>query len=269
MKTVLILTDLSKNALNAAEAGLILAMQNQVNLLLFHSCVNLPIAASYPALSWINEEPNWLDESEKQLKSLAKHLQRFGERMYPHEALPTIQCEVGQGNMRTNIAAMVSKKQVELVVMGGRSGSPIDCPKPMLIVAQKKPMRKLDKLTFATNFKEEDLSAIQLLLKYGECCNFQLDIVHVKPDGDQEADSNAPMASFIKELSREQHPVVRFTEVGGKDLIPRLYAHCKETETDVLALTYQEDSAFVRLLKEGLVNKSISNQQLPLLILPK
>jgi len=282
MKTVLILTDLSKNSLNAAEAGLTLAIQIHANLAIFHSCLDIPIQPFYPDASWINEDQNWLDESEKQLKALAKHLKTFGEKMYPDQKLPSIHCEVGHGELAVNIKNIVDKNRAELIVMGGRTGTQIEhlvfgsdtdaivsyCNKPILIVDQKKPMRKLDKITFATDFKEDDISAIKLLLKYRQQCQCELDIVHVKLFGMDEMEKNAHVTHFIEALAEENYPIVKFTEVWGKDLIKRLYTLCKETETDVLALTHKQHSFFVRILKEGIVKKSISNQQLPLLILP-
>nr|WP_199081425.1 universal stress protein [Pedobacter sp. ASV19] len=282
MKTILVLTDLSKNSLNASEAALIIAVQTHANLVLFHSCIDIPMLAYYPGMPWINEDQNWLDESGKQLKSLARHLRNFGQRMYPDEEMPSIHYEVGQGEIAANIQNIIDANKAALIVMGGRTGSQMEhlafgsdtnsmlnyCTKPILIVAQKKPLRKVNKITFATNFKEEDISAIKLLLKYRKQCQYELDIVHVKLFGADEKTLNTPVTSFIETLAEENYPVVKFKEVWGKDLIRRLYTLCAETETDVLALTHQQHSFFVNILKEGIVKKSIISQQLPLLILP-
>lgn len=282
MKTILVLTDLSKNSLNASEAALIIALQTHANLVLFHSCLDIPMLAYYPGMPWINEDQNWVDESGKQLKSLAKHLCNVGQRIYPDEEMPSINYEVGQGEIAVNIQNVIDANQAELIVMGGRTGSHLEhlafgsdtssllnyCTKPILIVAQKKPLRKFDKITFATNFKEEDISAIKLLLKCRKQCQYELDIVHVKLFGADEKTVNTPVTAFIEALAEENYPVVKFKEVWGKDLIRRLYSLCAETETDVLALTHQQHSFFVNILKEGIVKKSIISQQLPLLILP-
>ena len=282
MKTVLILTDLSRKSLNAAEAGLMIAMQTGAELMLFYSCTNVPVISYYPGVPGMIEDQNWLDESEEQLKNLIAHLYDFGLRMYPDEPVPVMHYEVGEGELAANITGVVEKCGAELIVMGGRTGSRLGdfifggdtnsvanySGKPVLIVAQKKPLRKIDKVIFASNFNETDVSAIEWLMEYGKRCQYQLDIVHVNLLGEPKKAVNISVVNFIKNLAEKNYPIVRFTEVWGKDLIRRLHTQCKDTETDVLALTHQQHSFFVRMLKEGIVKKTIFNQRLPILVLP-
>jgi nucleotide-binding universal stress UspA family protein len=282
MKTILVLTDFSQNALKAAESAAMLAGRLRTNILLFNSNYTVPAIPYYPGVILVNENISWEEECENKLKQQAEHLKKIIGDIYLDQRKPTVHMLLKEGTLASNINDLVRKENVDLIMMGGRSGTNIDhimfgsdtsdvidhaiCP--VLIVPEKKYITRLNKVLFATNYNESDIDAIEYLVKMGKMFEFQLEIVHVNIYGESGAHTNKDVVNYIQQLSDHKYPSVLYNNVKGKDLIERLNHLCKERESDLLAFTHQHHSYFIRMLKEGIVKKSLFKQQLPFLVFP-
>lgn len=116
LKTIIVLTDFSSCAQNAAEYSLILARKFQASLLLFHSYF-VPVSTF----------DNWPDTDYPALRknSLSK-LQREAERINQLASAsesayqPKIECLIEGGSIAENISHLISERQnILMVVMGG------------------------------------------------------------------------------------------------------------------------------------------------------
>lgn len=282
MKTILVLTDFSENALKAAEAAAMLCGKFNANLLLLYANYAVPAIPYYPGVIMVNENISWEEECEEKLNQLALHLQKIVSEGEAKGHKLSINKVIREGNLWDNVKDVLKKEKIEMVVMGGRSGSNIDhivfgsdtskiidhisCP--VLIVSSGFPVRKIDRIAFAAGFYKSEADAIKHLLNWSKLFQFQLEIVHVRLYGDRIVPEDPHLVDFIKELGDKNYPNVIYREIRGKSLMPRLLNFCREREVDMLAFTHQQHSYLARILKEGTVKKVIARQKLPLLVFP-
>lgn len=116
LKTIIVLTDFSSCARNAAEYSLILARKFQANLLLFHSYF-VPISTFD---SWPNSDYPALRENS--LSKLLKEAERLNQLTPASESVfqPQIECVVEGGSVAENVSNMITERHnILMVVMGG------------------------------------------------------------------------------------------------------------------------------------------------------
>src|ERR1700679_4383599 len=124
MKNILVLTDFSKNAENAAEAGLKLCSKLRANLLLFNTYVTNS-AAPFVGEPWEAEDLIWgEDDSKDNLNKTAAQLKSLANQLDQNDYRPLILCDNGEGKLGTVIPDIIHKQKVEMVVMGARSSNP-------------------------------------------------------------------------------------------------------------------------------------------------
>lgn len=282
MKTILVLTDFSNNALKAAETAVILAGRMHANVLVLHSDNSLPLIPYYEGAPVITENITWEIVQKEQLGKLITHLKNFAYSNDQQHFNFKINSRLMIGELWVNVQEILKEKTIELIVIGARAGSKVDhvlfgsdtssliehVDRPILIVPQNYNSTRLDRVIFATNYNETDIYAINYLFKLGKRLQYQLEIVHVSLYGDKKSLKNETIRGYINELSEKKYPAVLFGDIKGKRLLPRLIKQCQERETDLLALSHQHHSYFMRMLKEGTVMMSINQQKIPLLIFP-
>lgn len=282
MKTILVLTDFSGNALAAAEAAVVLAEKMHANLLVMHSDNSIPLIPYYEGVPVITENISWETVQKEQLNKLVTHLKYFAELNVAQDLRPKIQGQLMTGDLRVNVQQILQKRTIELIVLGSRSGSKVDhilfgsdttaliehVDRPVLIIPANYTLRRLDRVIFATNFNESDIYAINYLFKLGKRLEYQLEIVHITLYGEKPGLKNERVRGYINELSEKKYPLVTFRDIKGRRLLPRLIKQCQERETDLLALSHQHHSYFMRMLKQGTVIMSVAQQKIPLLIFP-
>lgn len=118
-KIVLVLTDFSKSAGNAADFALIMAEKFSANVLLFNSWFN-PIeefdicpVENYPIL--IQKSKEKLDKETQRLKSIMTENSSVFK--------PTISCISGEGTLIENARRLIEEKFIIMICMGGRKQS--------------------------------------------------------------------------------------------------------------------------------------------------
>lgn len=282
MKTILVLTDFSVNALRAAETAAMLSGKLHADLLLFYSNNLVPTIPYYSGAVLVNESIPWEGECLKNLNEQATYLRKIISDANTSQRKPHVKVSMREGDLSANVDDLVKKRHIEMIIMGGRSGSKIDhflfgsnihsiidhAVVPVLIVPSDKQVTRLHSVVFATNFSDSDFQAIEYLMKLGEIFEYHLEIVHITLYGDHRAAANTQIADFIAQLGESKYPTVKYSEIKGKDLVDRLDRFCTERDADLLAFNHQHYPYLLRLLKKSTVKQSLLNQQLPFLIFP-
>lgn len=282
MKTVLILTDFSDNAAHAAISGVLLSGQLHANVLLFNTYVKVPMVPYFPGGPWVAEDySEWDDQSKDNLNKLAASLQTVIDQFDSEKRKPTIYTKCGEGDLGRNVTEISHKKDIELIVMGSSSESTLNhilfgsdasaviqhASCPVLVIPPKSDLNKINKVVFATDFKDADLKALHYLIKLGKLFNFKLEIFHVSLLGEDEKIKNEREMAFVEHVGRLKYPGITYKEIKGKDVVHRLNNLCKETAADLLAIVYDQHSFFMRILQESTTKKALTNQKMPLMIL--
>lgn len=282
MKTILILTDFSKNATHAALAGIRLAKNLHANIFLFHSNTAQALTPIYAGGPTVVDEVNLMeDENIEKLKVLADLLQPFieeGESTWK----PSIHYNEGLGTLSYQVRNILATKDIELIVMGAREGSRLEhfftgsetfsvidhVNKPVLIVPHNIYLDNFKRVVLATDFAEDDVKAIRYLAGLGSIFNYQIEVVHINAIGDDDITKELRRLEFMKNIQKLRYPHLNIHELHGKDVVNRLNRLCEETKTDLLAFTHYHDSFFTRLLHQSVAREAMENQKVPALIFP-
>ncbi len=284
MKTILVLTDLTENAAHAARAGVRLGEKLGANILLLNVNTSQPVMPQYfgdPTA--VDTLDFWEAESRKRLHQLSRSLESLLVQRDPQLRGPNIESCCGEGNVAMAIEEVMARKDIELIVMGARGGSTIDhifagsetvavidkSAKPILIVPLNADLNKLAKIVYATDFNQADLSGLRYLVKLAKLFNAHVEVVHVNLYHDQEDSSKLERERvFLKEIRNLNYPKISIREVHGKEVTSRLNTLCEESVADVLAFMHYKNSFFKRLFKHSTTLGALTDQKIPLLILP-
>jgi len=282
MKSILILTDFSDNALNAAELGVRLSAKLETNLLLFNTYVTNS-AVPFVGEPWVAEDIFWGDDDSKDnLNKLAAALKVDVENLGPGDHKPAIYCDNGEGKLGVIIPGIIQKHHVEMILMGARAFNPDDdglfgsdlnstiqkSSRPVLVVPSKINLDQLHKVIFATDFDESDILAINYLIKLGHLLNFKLEIIHVTHQDKTERRKSQKEIELEEHVSRLKYPEIIYHRIKGDDVAENILRIYKESGAGLLAMVHHQHSFIMRLLHESTTKKILDNQEVPLMIFP-
>ncbi len=282
MRTILVPTDFSENSAHAAKAAVFLSSKLHTNILLFNNYVKVPVTLHYAGGPWVVDELMALkSETKENLQNLKDDLESLIADLESEQAKPFVHVQFADGNLGDNIAAIIHDKDIELMVIGARSGSTIDhilngsetnliidqsnCP--VFIIPENVDLKELKKVIFATDFGETDMKAINYLVKLSYLINFRIEVVHVNSSKSSTVKSEQQLA-FEDRLFKLNYPNITYKQVFGKNVIHRLNSLCTETDADILALVHHHRSPIGRILKQSTSKKALSQQKIPLIIFP-
>ena len=283
MKTILVLTDFTENATHAAKSAAMLGSKLQTNLLLFNTYLTAPVIPQYAGGPWVVDEIMQREDlCKNKLQHLYLVLEDVIEKLEPGASKPAVQTQAGEGGLGINVEEIIQQKDIELVVMGARSDSTIEhllngsetssvinrSARPVFILPHNVNLKRINKVVFATDFDQADISAVRYLTKIGRKFNFQLEIVHVALYGDNNTPKVEKEKALLSQVSKLDYPAISYNAVRGKDVINRLSNLCDETGADMLALVHHQHSFFMRLITESTTQEALLNQSIPLLVIP-
>jgi len=281
MKNILVLTDFSKNAEEAAELGATLSSKLNTNLLLFNTCATNAMVP-FVAEPWMMDEVIWGDDdSRDNLNRLASQLKQFVGQLNAKAYKPLIYCDNGEGKLGAIVPEIICRKNIELIIMGARKddqneddlfGSDLNSviqisSRPILVVESKINLNLLNKVIFATNFDKSDMLAIHYLVKLGELLNFELEIVHINHP-DKTAASSGQEIILIEQVTSLNYPKVTYHEIKGNNIVENIMRIYKDSGAGLLAMVHHQHSFIMRLLHRSTTKMMLNNQQIPLMIFP-
>ncbi|RFZ89962.1 universal stress protein [Mucilaginibacter conchicola] len=281
MKRLLVLTDFSKNAAHAAVTAVHLAKQIHAGLLVFHAYEMMPVDPYLVGASLIPDpESVYAMEGEKQLKLLADDLQTIVRRTGSSGEI-SIQQGISEGDLGRNLKNVIAANQIEMIVMGGSTGSTFDhflggqetmkvinhSTKPVLIIPQESAMDKIQKLVFATTYHSLDINAISYLADLSKLLEFEIDIVHVDVYKTEDPDllSEIVFKRFVNGLGCDN---ISYHEVKGKNVVSRLNSYCRSCSAEVLAMVHHRKGFMKWLFDNSQAKKELQKQAIPVIIFP-
>jgi nucleotide-binding universal stress UspA family protein len=282
MKTILILTDFSENAEHAAKSAMVISQKLHANILLYNSCLVIPVTPYYAQSGMVAEHDiRWQEESKKRLDMLAKYLEPEYEQT-PEEFTPTISKQSGEGNLGESITDIIKNHNIELIVMGAKTSGVFDhilngsdtnsvikhTTRPVLVIPPSSDLKSIDKITFATDFSDGDIAAIHYLVNLGHTLHFSLEIVHVSVFGENDSRNDEQGVAFAAQIAKLNYPDISYKDIRGSDVTSRLNHHCIGSGSDVLAMVHQQSSFFTGLLHQSTTKEALSHQKIPLLVIP-
>jgi nucleotide-binding universal stress UspA family protein len=277
MKKLLVLTDFSANSAHAETIALHLSAKLNADIILYHTLPYIPMALSNSEEPLVIESTDMLYESsQEQLKKEAGDLETLRTETAGRHI--RIECKSGDGNLADNVLQLTSGEDIDMVIMGSRSGGAIShlltgsdtsevinkATKPVWVIPVTVEWNIPKKVLFATDFGATDLPAVDFLLDLAKAFNFQLEIIHVlRPD--EVITEIGPEMAFRKFLA---HRKLNCQQVFGERLQPTLQHYCAENDIDLLAMTHQHHSFVSKLFGRSASKAAIAQQQLAVLVFP-
>ena len=281
MKKILVLTDLTEGSGQATEAAVMLSAKLHANLILFNTFISQPALSEYGSNPWYTEEILWENEAKERLVALKDDALQLVEGLAPEVHHASIESRQGIGNLGLQVEDLIDKENVEIVVMGARTGSAWDhilmgsdtisvishADRPVLVVPADHRLKQLTKVTIATDLDDPDLTAVHYLTRIGRLFDFAIEIVHVKIWGETSKEESRYNA-FKKHVAKFNYPHISHLEVSGKELSSRLNGLCKAGGSDLLVLVHNKHSLLDRILNKSHAKSLLEKQELPVMIIP-
>jgi len=282
MKKILVLTDFTDQCSQVKETAVMLSAKLHANLILFNTFISQPALLSENGSDpWVLDELLWIDESEKKLAFLKEDMELLIAALPAADHHASIICRKTMGSLGAQVKDLLEEEPVEIIVMGARSGSTWDhilvgsdtvsvvnhTNRPVMIIPAGHALKKLKKLTIATDFDEADLNAVHYLTRLGRLFGFTIEIVHVNLWNKENVD-HAQQTSFEKHVAKFNFPGINYQNIGGKDLVNRLNDLCESNGSDVLVLVHDHHSLLHRLFNGTNAKSLLGKQKIPVMIIP-
>ena len=276
MKNLLVLTDFTANASHAETAALRISGQLGYNIILYHTLPYVPLIPNDNGGPYVAETASILFEDSKE--RLIQEADKLREVAVIRDCYVNIDEKNGDGTLGDVIADLTDDSDIEMVVMGGRSGGTLDhllrgsdtaavirkSRKPVLIIPMTANLSDISKVVFATDFGTTDIPAVGFLQDLSSRMGLELDIVHVIPPGEVVTEIG-PEVAFRKYLA---HHKLNYNQVKAADVHQGLQHYCGEKGAALLAMTHGQHSFISRLFGHSESEAVISDQRLAVLIFP-
>lgn len=285
MRTIVIPTDFSKPARNAAVFALYLAHALKSDM---HLCHSFEIPIESPMLgqtAWaVYEYPALQKDNGEELKKLAKTLEDkekilWGDEAFPFHSKIYQTCEGGDVIQLVNDTA--AKNKTLLIVMGMQGAGMLtrflfgsnslkmmeNTKHPLLLIPPKHKFKGLKKIAFATYLDKKDIKTAQSLIEFAEYFGAELLITHIIQSSNE----------VIENTEYEHRKEFFLKKFDGKICYNCIYSEdidygldiLKNKDIDMLIMGHQHRGFFDKLVVVSHAVEQANHLEIPLLIIPE
>ena len=284
MKRILVLTDFSDGAKNAAEAAVKIAGKINANIILLNTYAVSSFAASTESMPWPLEYYKVLEEESAQgLKDEQKRLLEIVEEQKNHVGTVELQILSLGGLLGDLISDVLKDQDIALVMMGGRQnkgaeflfGSDIHtvidkAKRPVFIISDKPLNYPITNVVFATDLSLTDQKALNYVAGLSELLEFHIHVCHVRTEHPptQKKDFFNSVYEFEERIEESKLSKMNFVELNGDNVKEELQKFTSSISCDLLVLSDRKHSFFGRLINDTPATDLIKIHKHPMLILP-
>lgn len=285
MKTILVPTDFSLPAYNAARYALKLARQLKTKVTLFNAFevpVEAPMAAqvAWPLMGYTSIKKEITAQLENDIKKLL--LEEQIDKSPNDEVLALGQVsEVGI--LIDVVRNIVEEQQAGLVVMGMYGSGALSqfflgsnsrnminkADFPLLLIPSKHIYKGLNKIAFATSLKEEDLEQINSLVIFARYFNAEIHLVYVCEEQENEQSLQERSSSFLREItSKINYPQIYYRQIKFEDIDTGLEWLAVHGMVDLLVMVHRRTDLLTRMFTGSHTQKMARKIDIPLMVFP-
>ena len=281
MKKILIPTDFSVPAENAAHYGLELAKVLKADVLVCNAVkvpADVPMAAQ---LAWpLMDYADLKNEVSGDLDAMVKTLINTCSSEEPY--CPELTYETSPGTVCEVVSELVKGRKIDLAVMGiagaggltqfmlgSNSKEMIEKAEiPLLLVPYEANFKKLRKIAFATDFDDQDIASLQFIAELAAPFDAGIIIVHITNKEIRPGSAlQAKIHAFIERIAREVvYPQIRFEYVWNIDTDNGLEWVAEQKVLDMIAIGHRRHNLLERIFKGSHTQKLSRHTKIPLLI---
>jgi nucleotide-binding universal stress UspA family protein len=283
MKKILIATDFSATARNAAEYGYLLAKQLRAGVFL---CNTIAIPAEVPVSGiafWSQgDSDTLLEDSTEELKRLKAHLE---QNDHTNTFRPPVDYINESGTVWYFVNNSAFKQQVDVIIAGTHEGDGLGsllsgnhtlelietCIKPLLIIPQAAAFKPVKKIAFATDLEdpESDLQQLYELIKLAKMLDAEILLTHIKNKAEHAVKFEKRIEEFLAEVSDKANYHKIYYRIIDQDKVELgLDWLCEHGQIDMLAMAHREHGFLENIFKGSHTKKMAGHITIPLLVYP-
>jgi nucleotide-binding universal stress UspA family protein len=283
-RQVLVPVDFSPFSLKAAKVAFDICRLINARLILFHAYPN-PVAYSVPFSDIYAFDTGLLAHLESAEKSAQLSMEEFLRdliRYYSRETWTKVETEyiLKAGDARDDILSFAHQNNVLLIVMGtqGLAESEIDIigsvtaeiinasRVPVLAIPANTPDNisgSFRKILYATNFDNNDFTALDKLMHIFKPYDSEIHCVHVERR--DEPVWNLAKLEGMKDILRSKYKERKFEchLLNGTDLMTETDKFISENQMDILALTSHKRNMIARFFNPSIARKMLFHSKIP------
>ncbi|SEM70351.1 Nucleotide-binding universal stress protein, UspA family [Mucilaginibacter gossypiicola] len=285
MKTILVPTDFSAPAHNAASYALNLAKNIRTGVTLCHAIKvpsEAPMAAQVP---WpLEDYASLKEEADQELKHLSvtlRHEVPFEKIASGHEFIGT---HSATGEVTDVIRNTFEEQKCVMVVMGMSGEGAVSrfflgsntqeiinkSTFPVLLIPAEARFRPIFKIAFATDLSRGDIELIHSVASLAYYFNAELLITHITDDKFETGDDKQKVDEFLKEVTcKANYPKIYYKHIKSIDVMHGLDWLCEHGVIDMLVMVHRRLSPLGQLLGFSYTQKLSHHIEIPLLMLPE
>lgn len=271
MRHILVPTDFSDNARNALEYALQLSAKLHCPVTIYHAC-QVPTSSSYrPAPSVMEQEKKMVIlETGNKLSKLCEEITAKG---YKCSTKMTV------SGIYEGIASIAGETGADLIVMGttGASGLTkwlfgsttadviMNSTTPVLAVPEKAAYRKVEKIVFATDYKDSDFIFIGKLINLASYLDSEIGLLHIQTE-EGEFRSEALFTSFKERVrSTFSSEKISFHLLEKENIVEAINRFSNEYGADIISMATSRKNLFDRIFNKSLTREMTFITEIPLL----
>lgn len=285
MKTILVLTDFSQAAYNAAVYALKLAKFLKADIKLCHA-FNVPAEAPMAAqVAWPLENYSSLKiETDEELHFIEEQLlKELGIQKESSGFQPVITFVSEVGSVTEVARNLVNEQKMPLVVMGtsGTGGLSLflagsNCREmidkacfPLLLVPSGATFKNIGKIGFATDLSGQDIDVIHSLAMVARMFNAEILISHVTDEKFEHQEHQHQIDSFLNEVTcKINYGKIYYRHIKQRSVDSGLDWLTEHGQLDMLSMVHRQHNVFSRIFVHSHTQKIARHIELPLLIFP-
>jgi nucleotide-binding universal stress UspA family protein len=270
IRKILVPTDFSDNAGNAARFALELARSMSSTVILYHAC-RVPVLTSNEMMIAASNT-DLEHESREQLRALANRLQ--AETGYSNMDIRT-----SSGFAVDEIKELVESESIDLVVMGTKGASGLSgiligsntadvighCQCPVLAIPEEAHFVPPSRIVFATNYADNDFQTLYMLVDMFRSFNPEIQVVHVEEKHHGRLDQRMFDWFEAQVLASIPYDKFSFHLIHADNMEEALNDFLHVSKADILAVATRHRGFFERLTSKSLTRKLAFHSHLPLL----
>ena len=271
MKHIIVPTDFSENAQNAFDYALHLAKKYKSSITVYHACQIPTSSVHRPAPSAIEQEKqNILNETRQKLKTICEKSRGTG-----------IYCniEMSVSPVSEGITATSEKTGADLIVMGTLGASGIsrwlfgsttadviqNSVIPVLAIPKKATYRPIEKIVFATDYRDSDFIFISKLVNLASVFQSELRILHVQTE-EGEFRSEALFDSFRRKVNTLfDYRKTCFHLIEKEDVVDAINNFANDCGADLISMATSRRNLFDRIFNKSMTREMAYITKIPLL----
>lgn len=285
MKKILISTDFSVPAENAARYGVKLAKAINADVLLCNA-IKVPAEAPMAAqVAWpLMDYDTLQQEATSDLDELVKKLCDPSDKDDEQSKCPLIAYESNKGTVYEVVSYLVKERNIDLVVMGMAGASGViqfllgsnskemieKAGFPVLFVPYEANFKKVHKIVFATNLAQEELGPLQLLIELAIPLNAEITIAHITDkEVTEDSKQQHKIDAFLNDVvGKINHPKIKYEKMWNIDIDNGLDWIVEQEDVDLVAIVHHHHNIFGRIFKGSHTQKLSRHIEVPLLVFP-